>query len=82
VRGKRCTQSPYDLCVYFSKLPDGKYVYLLLYVDDMLIVSKRRSTIHKLKSQLSSEFEMKNLGEAKRVLAWRLTEVGRPNKFV
>jgi len=41
---------------------------LLLYVDDMLIASKSRSTIDKLKKQLSYDFEMKDLGEAKKVL--------------
>ena len=41
---------------------------LLLYVDDMLIASKNRSAINKLKKNLSSEFEMKDLGEAKKVL--------------
>ena len=34
----------------------------------MLIVSKSRSVIDKLKKDLSSEFEMKDLGEAKKVL--------------
>jgi len=48
--------------VYYNKLPDGEYIYLLLYVDDMLITSKTRSTIDKLKEDLSSEFEMKDLG--------------------
>ena len=52
----------------FSQATRGEYIYLLLYVDDMLITSKNRSLINKLKVQLSSEFEMKDLGEAKRIL--------------
>ena len=51
-----------------NKLPGGEYIYLLLYVDDMLIASKSRYAIDKLKKDLSSEFEMKDLGEAKKVL--------------
>jgi len=51
--------------VYYNKLPGGEYIYLLLYVDDMLIVSKSRSAIDKLKKDLSSEFKMKDFGEAK-----------------
>ncbi|WZY76654.1 hypothetical protein YC2023_023038 [Brassica napus] len=43
-------------------------VYLLLYVDDMLIASKKMSTIQNLKDQLSMEFEMKDLGAARRIL--------------
>jgi len=53
---------------HFRKLPSGEYIYLLLDVDDILIVSTNRSSIDKLKVQLSSEFEMKDLGEAKRIL--------------
>jgi len=53
--------------VYYNKLPSRKYIYLLLYVDDMLIASKSRSTIDKMKD-LSFEFEMKDLGKAKKML--------------
>ena len=52
--------------VCYNKLPSGEYIYLLLYEDDMLIASKSRSAIDKLKKDLSSKFEMKDLGEAKR----------------
>jgi len=37
-------------------------------VDDTLITSESRSAIDKLKKDLSSKFEMKDLGEAKKVL--------------
>ena len=30
------TRSLFDPCVYFRKLPSGEYIYLLVYVDDML----------------------------------------------
>jgi len=53
--------------MYYNKLLYGEYIYLLFYMDDVLIASKSRSTIDKLKD-LSSEFKMKNLGEAKKVL--------------
>jgi len=52
----------------YNKQPSGEYNYLMLYVDDMLISSKSRSAINKLKKDLSSEFEMKDLREAKKVL--------------
>ena len=42
----------------------------------MLIASTNRSLIDKLKVRLSSEFEMKNLGEAKRILGMGLRETG------
>jgi len=63
------TKSLYDSCVCFHKLPSGEYIYLLLYIDDKLIALKNKSSIDKLKVHLSSEFEMKDLGEAKRILS-------------
>ena len=39
-----------------------------MYVDNMLITSKNKSAIDKLKKDLSSKFEMKDLSEAKKVL--------------
>ncbi|KAG8497429.1 hypothetical protein CXB51_008736 [Gossypium anomalum] len=33
-------RSSFDSCVYFKKNSDGSFVYLLLYVDDMLIAAK------------------------------------------
>jgi len=72
IRGKKYTRSYYDQCVYYNKLPSGEYIYLLLYVDDMLIASKSKSAIDKLKKDLSSEFKMKDLSEAKRMLDMKI----------
>lgn len=46
------TRSKYDHCVYLKRLQDGSFVYLLLYVDDMLIASQSLYEIEKLKSRL------------------------------
>jgi len=54
--------------VYYNKLPSEEYIYLLSYVDDMLIASRSRFAINKLKNDLSSKFEMKDLSKAKKVL--------------
>ena len=45
---------------------------MLLYVVDMLIASKDKSLISKLKSQLSEEFETKDLGAAKKILGMEI----------
>ena len=66
-----------DACVYFKRLGNDFWVYLLLYVDDMLIASKDQNEINKLKMLLKSEFEMKNLGEARKILGM---EIGRDRK--
>ena len=76
IRGKRHTRSHYNPYVYYNKLSSGVYIYLLLYVYDMLIASKSRYAINKLKD-LSSEFEMKYLSEAK-VLGMKIE---RPEKW-
>lgn len=36
--------------MYFKKLTDGSFVYLLLYADDILIVAKSMVEIDKLKT--------------------------------
>ena len=73
IRRKKYTRSHYNPCVYYNKLSTGEYIYLLLYVDDMLITSRSRSAIDALKRDLSSEFEMKDLGEARKVLGIEIT---------
>ena len=70
---QKYVRSKYDHCVYLCKLKDGSFIYLLLYVDDMLIASKNLVEIKKLKAQLSKEFEMKDLGDAKKILGMEIT---------
>jgi ATP-binding cassette subfamily B (MDR/TAP) protein 1 len=60
-------RSKYDSCVYIKHV-NGSLIYLLLYVDDMLIAAKSRKDITTLKRLLSSEFEMKDLGATKKIL--------------
>jgi hypothetical protein len=50
------------------KVANDSAIYLLLYVDDMLIAAKSMTKIQKLKKQLSKEFEMENLGAVKKIL--------------
>lgn len=61
-------RSKYDSCVYFGSSSSGGVVYLLLYVDDMLLANKDKSEIKKLKDLLNAEFEMEDLGCAKSIL--------------
>ena len=60
-------QSPYDSCVYYKKVEDGSRIYLLLYMDDMLVASKNKAKVQTLKSLLGSEFKMKDLGAAEKI---------------
>jgi len=67
--------------VCYNKLPSEEYIYLLLYVNDMLIASKSRSVINKLKKNLSSEFEMKDLGKGNKVLGMKIERDRKGDKF-
>ena len=60
--------SKYDSCIYREIINSSGAVYILLYVDDILIAGKHLSDIEKLKNLLKGEFEMKYLGSAKRIL--------------
>ena len=52
--------------MYYNKMLDGSFIYLVLYVDDMLITYRNKSDVQKLKELLSEEFEMKDLGAARK----------------
>ena len=65
-------RSLYDSCAYIKELSDGSRVYLLLYVDDMLVAAKNKEDISQLKEELSQRFDMKDLGAAKRILGMEI----------
>ena len=50
---------------------------MLLYVDDMLIAAKNMSEVDKLKAQLKQEFEMKDLGAAKKILGIKIIGIDK-----
>jgi len=70
--GFKC--SMYDTCVYFKFLADGLFVILLLYVDDILITSNSKLEVRKVKFELNSESERKNLGAANKILGIEISK--------
>ena len=72
VRAQGYTRSEYDQCVYFKVNSEGVYVYFLLYVDDIRISSVDKVQVDRLKKVLNSEFEMKDLGDAKKILGMEI----------
>ena len=67
---KRCE---YDCCVYIKSLDDDdSFIFLLLHVDDMIIAAKSMVEVNKLKSLLSKEFDMKDLGATKKILGMEI----------
>jgi hypothetical protein len=53
-------RNPFNNCFYSKRLSDGSFIYLLLYVNDILITTKNMAEIESLKTLLSNEFEMKD----------------------
>jgi hypothetical protein len=62
----------YDCCVYVRSLDDDSFIFLLLYVDDMLIAAKSIVEVNKLKVLLSREFDVKDLGTIKKILGMKI----------
>ena len=54
-------RSAFASCVYHRHVKEEIGIFLLLYVDDMLIASVDRLEIVRLKELLGNEFEMKML---------------------
>jgi hypothetical protein len=56
-----------DNCIY-AKFRNGKFVFLILYMDDILLASSDISLLLETKKFLSSNFDMEDLGEASFIL--------------
>ena len=57
-----------DDCIY-HKFSGSKHIYLVLYVDDILLATNDIGMFHETKRFLSKKFEMKDLGDASFVLS-------------
>ena len=57
--------------MYFKLIGD-RVIYLVLYVDDMLLVGNEKEIIQDLKTQLSSKFDMKDIGVANYILGMEI----------
>ena len=79
--GHGYTQTNANHCVYVKKFPDGKFLILLLYVDDMLIVGQNASMIGDLKKDLFKDFDMKDLGPAQQILGMEIIRDRKAKKL-
>jgi hypothetical protein len=53
-------RSKFDQCIY-SKEESGHFIYVVFYVNDMLLNGNNMDAIKEVKKQLSSKFDMKYL---------------------
>ena len=77
--GYRCCE--YDCCVYAKCLDDGSFIFLLLYVDDMLIAAKNWHDVIELKALFVKELFMKDLCATKKILGMEIYRDRGSRKF-
>ena len=64
-------QCPDEPCVYMRN-SGNVVVFLILYVDDILLIGNDVGTLSSVKVWLSDQFNMKDLGEANHILRIKL----------
>jgi len=64
--------TPADPCV-FTQHRSGITVVIVLYVDDLLITGNNESALIAVKAQISTRFQMKDLGEVSNLLGMNVT---------
>src|SRR5271165_6331985 len=53
---------------------DGSSSFVLLYVDDMIFLASNKEIVKQMKHEVSRQFPVKDLGEAKHVLGVQLEQ--------
>jgi hypothetical protein len=66
---KQCEADP---CIFVHTNDKGEKTYIALYVDDLLIAGENDNDIAKIKKALSEQFEMKDLGIARKFLGMEI----------
>lgn len=64
-------RSQADPCLYVNVMGES-FIFLVLYVDDMLLISNNHKRLSELKTALTHEFEMKDLGQVANFMGLRI----------
>lgn len=67
------TRSVSDPCLYVKRLDNGGVVYLLIYVDDMIVASTDKAEIRLIEEELRKKISLTSLGEVHQFLGVRVT---------
>jgi hypothetical protein len=67
IRSFDFTENKVNNCIYV-KFKRNDFIILVLYADDILLASSDKNILYEIKSFLSSNFDMKDLGNASYVL--------------
>ena len=68
------TQSTSDHSVFYHHTSSGQCIYLIVYVDDTVIIGSDQDGIQKLKQHLFSHFHTKVLGKLKYFLGIEIAQ--------
>ena len=60
-----------DQCIY-QKVNGSKFCFLVLYVDDILLVANDKGMLYKVKKFLSKNFDMKDMSETSYVISIKI----------
>ncbi|KAL0404089.1 UNVERIFIED_CONTAM: Retrovirus-related Pol polyprotein from transposon TNT 1-94 [Sesamum radiatum] len=71
IRGYDFIKNDYDPCVY-KKISGSSVTYLVLYVDDILLIGNDVKMLGDIKAWLSTQFFMKDMGEASYILGIKI----------
>ena len=78
IQGLGFVRSNVDHYVYYKQVGND-FIYVVLYVDDMLLVGNNMDVIKEVKMQLYSKFDMKDLNVASLILGM---EIKRNHKAI
>ena len=68
------TRSTSDHSVLYHHTSSGQCIYLIVYVDDIVITDNDQDGIQKLKQHLFNHFQIKNLGKLKYFLGIEIAQ--------
>ncbi|KAL0411537.1 UNVERIFIED_CONTAM: hypothetical protein Slati_3743400 [Sesamum latifolium] len=71
IRGYDFIKNDYDPCMY-KKISGSSVAYLVLYVDDILLIGNDVKMLGDIKAWLSTQFSMKRMGEASYILGIKI----------
>ena len=66
------TRSESDWSVYYKHLKDNSLIIVIVFVDDIIIMSKHETEIKQVKEHLMSQYKMSDLGEIKKYLGMHI----------
>ncbi|KAL0463025.1 UNVERIFIED_CONTAM: Retrovirus-related Pol polyprotein from transposon RE1 [Sesamum latifolium] len=71
IRGYDFIKNDHDPCIY-KKINGSSVAYLVLYVDDILLIGNDVKILGDIKAWLSTQFSMKDMGEASYILGVKI----------